>query len=133
MSVSHMKPIWTRIHVQTSFHRVTPCIQFLPSRIEPGFGYIYVYRPDQCPAPVQGSPNLTQIGLGVSQAGPTMRHTPLRRAPQGGILVLLGLRFRPCFFFMKGRGIGGWVRESLAAANSHKFGWPTLPHENLLF
>ena len=81
----------------------------LPLRIEPGFGYIYVYRPDQCPTPVQGSPNLTQTGLGVSQAGPSMRHVPLGRAPQGGDIVLQGLGFRACFVLFYGRGQGGQV------------------------
>ena len=55
----------------------------LPSRIEPGFGYIYVYRPNQCTSPNQGFPALTQPDLGSSQAGPTMWHAPLGRAPQG--------------------------------------------------
>ena len=50
----------------------------LPSRIEPGFGYIYVYRPDQCPAPVQGSPNPTQTILEVSQYGENPYPTPTR-------------------------------------------------------
>ena len=118
MSVSHMKPIWIMIHVQTSFHRVTPCIQFLPSRIEPGFGYIYVYRPDQCPTPIQGSPNPTQTGLGVSQAGPTMRHAPLGRAPQGRILVLLGLGFKPCFVSYEGAGHRGSGRGVLGGSNT---------------
>ena len=76
----------------------------LPSRIEPSFGYIYVYRPDQCPTPVQGSPNPTQTGLGVSQAGPTMR-----RAPQGGDLILQELGFRACFVLFYGRDQGGRV------------------------
>ena len=66
----------------------------LPSRIEPGFGYIYVYRPDQCPAPKYGSPDLTQTGLGVSQVGPVGLHGPVGRAPQGGRAVLLGQGFR---------------------------------------
>ena len=53
----------------------------LPSWIEPDFGYFVQYRPDQCPTPNQGSPNPTQTGLVVSQAGPTSWHAPLGRAP----------------------------------------------------
>ena len=67
----------------------------LPSRIEPGFGYIFVYRPDQCPAPKYGSPDPTQTVLGVSQAGPVGLDGPVGRAPQGGRAVLLGQGFRP--------------------------------------
>ena len=67
----------------------------LPLRIEPGFGYILVYMPDQCPAPNQGSPDPTQTGLGVSQAGPVGLDGPVGRAPQGGRAVLLGQGFRP--------------------------------------
>ena len=44
-----------------------------------------------------------------------MWHAPLGRAPQGLDLVLLGLGFRACFVFFKGRGQGGRVGESWAA------------------
>ena len=67
----------------------------LPSRIEPGSGYISVYRPDQCPTLNQALPDPTQISLGVSQADPVGLHAPLGRAPQGGRAVLLGQGFRP--------------------------------------
>ena len=67
----------------------------LPSRIEPGSGYISVYRPDQCPTPNQALPDPTQTSLGVSQAGPVGLHVPLGCAPQGGRAVLLGQGFRP--------------------------------------
>ena len=49
----------------------------LPSRIEPDFGYIALYRPYQCQAPIQGNPNPTQTGQEVPQASPTMWHVPL--------------------------------------------------------
>ena len=82
----------------------------LPSRIEPGFGYIYVYRPDQCPAPKYGSPDPTQTGLGVSQAVPVGLHVPVGRAPQGGRVVQSGHGFqarKACFVLFK--GAGPWV------------------------
>ena len=63
----------------------------LPSRIEPGFGYITQCSPEQGPVPNQGSPDLIPPDLGVSQVGPVRW-----RAPLGRILVLLGLGFRPC-------------------------------------
>ena len=67
----------------------------LPSWIELGNGYIFVYRPDQCPTLNQALPDPTQTGLGVSQAGPVSLHAPLLHAPQGGHAVLLGQGFRP--------------------------------------
>ena len=79
----------------------------LPSRIEPGFGYIYVYRPDQCPTPNHESPDPTQTGLGVSQAGPVGLHGPVGCAPQGGRAVLLGQGFqtrKAYFVLFKGAG-----------------------------
>ena len=78
----------------------------LPSRIEPGFGYIAQCSPDQCPAPSLGLPDPTQIGLGVSQACPTGWYVPLGHAPQGELSVLLGQGFRPYFCPIGGAGIG---------------------------
>ena len=81
----------------------------LPSRIEPGFGYIARCSPDQCPTLLQGSTYLTQTGLGVYQAGPTPWHAPQGRAPWGStppLLLLLGVGVGP----HKGagpRGLGG--------------------------
>ena len=82
----------------------------LPSRIEPGSGYISVYRPDQCPTPNQALPDPTQTGLGVSQAGSVDLHVPLGRVPQGVHAVLLGQGFRPVrpiFVLYGGRVWGG--------------------------
>ena len=79
----------------------------LPSRIEPGFGYIAIYRSEPCPAPNQGIPDPTQTGLGVSQAGPVGLHGPVGCAPQGGRAVLLGQGFqarKACFVLFKGAG-----------------------------
>ena len=57
----------------------------LPSQIEPGFGYIALYRPEQDPAPNLGKPDPNQPYLGVSQVGPPMWHAPVGRAPQGNL------------------------------------------------
>ena len=82
----------------------------LPSRIEPGYGYISVYRPDQYPTPNQALPNPTQTGLGVFQASPAGLHVPLGRAPLVGHSVLLGQGFRPVrpiFYLIWGVGMRG--------------------------
>ena len=106
----------------------------LPSRIEPGFGYISVYRPDQCPTLNQALPYLTQTSLGVSQAGPVGLHVPLGRAPQGGHAVLLGQGFRPIrpiFYLLWGAGMGGRFlvikggsQESLSPTRTQSRGRP---------
>ena len=54
----------------------------LPSRIEPGFGYIALYRLEQGPAPNLDKLDPIQPDLGVPQAGPAKWHVPLgNRAP----------------------------------------------------
>ena len=35
MSVSYMRPSGSRIHIQTGFHRVTPCMQFCLHGLSP--------------------------------------------------------------------------------------------------
>ena len=68
MSVSYMKPNWTRIHVQTSFHRVTPCMQFCLHGLSPVldiYGYIWIYRLELCSALTWVKPRSYPPDLGV--------------------------------------------------------------------
>ena len=53
----------------------------LPLRIEPGFGYIAMYKAEHGPAPNLGKLDPIQPDLGVSEVDPAMWHAPLGRAP----------------------------------------------------
>ena len=73
MSVSYIKPSWTRIHVQIGFHRVILCMQFCLHGLSPVldiYGYIGHYCAQRPPGP---SP---QVGL-------EPWNVPLGRVPWG--------------------------------------------------
>ena len=86
----------------------------LPSRIEPGFGYIALYRPEQGPAPNLGKPDPTQPDLGVSQVGPPMWH-----APQGNPSSTRIHLVESNLDSSRGRGIGGGYGATLGSTLSN--------------
>ena len=82
----------------------------LPSRFEPGFGYIVINGPNQCPTPTWAIPRPYPPDLGVSQVSPARWHAPL-----GRILVLLGLGFRPYRALEGGGAYGAQIGVPWAA------------------
>ena len=86
---------------------------FLPSRFEPGSGYITLFGLELGPEPTWAFPRLSPPDLGVSLVSTVAWHAPLGRAPVGLLLVLLRQGFRtcrPCFVSYGGRGL--WIRPS---------------------
>ena len=86
---------------------------FLPSRFEPGSGYIALFGPELGPAPTWSLPRLFPPDLAVSQVSTVAWHVPLGRAPVRLLLVLLRQGFRACRpYFVSYGGRGLWGRPS---------------------
>ena len=116
MSVSYMRPSGTRNHVQTGFHRVSPCMQFCLHGLSPildrssDLAQTSAHSPSRAPHtlpnPAWESTRPVQP-FGMRPKG--ARH----REPRPPLLLLLGVGVG----HQRGLGQRGRVRETWAARN----------------